>query len=216
MKALSWHGKKDIRCDTVPDPNIEHPRDAIIKVTTCAICGSDLHLFDGFMPGMESGDIMGHEFMGEVVEVGQRQQGSSRSATALSCRSRSSAASATNASAAISRSASAATATRMLADKVFGHTTAGLFGYTHLTGGYPGGQAEYVRVPFADKTPRQDSRRPHATSRCCFSATSFRPAGRRPCSATSSRPIPSRSGARARSGRWPSAARSCSARSRWS
>ena len=74
MRALRWHGKHDIRCDTVPDPKIEHGRDAIIKVSTCAICGSDLHLFDGFMPTMKSGDIMGHEFMGEVVEVGEREQ----------------------------------------------------------------------------------------------------------------------------------------------
>jgi threonine dehydrogenase-like Zn-dependent dehydrogenase len=71
MRALCWHGKADIRCDTVPDPRIEAPRDAIVKVTSCAICGSDLHLYDGLMPGMESGDIMGHEFMGEVVEVGR-------------------------------------------------------------------------------------------------------------------------------------------------
>src|SRR5690606_28109746 len=71
MKALTWHGKHDIRCERVPDPGIEHPRDAIVKVSACAICGSDLHLFDGFMPGMKSGDIMGHEFMGEVVEVGK-------------------------------------------------------------------------------------------------------------------------------------------------
>ena len=70
MKALCWHSPKDIRCDEVPDPKIEHPRDAIIKVTSCAICGSDLHLYDGYMPGMENGDVMGHEFMGEVVEVG--------------------------------------------------------------------------------------------------------------------------------------------------
>src|SRR5574338_1561927 len=70
MRALVWHGKKDIRFDTVPDPRIEDPRDAIVKVTSCAICGSDLHLYDGFMMGMESGDILGHEFMGEVVEVG--------------------------------------------------------------------------------------------------------------------------------------------------
>ena len=70
MKALCWHSPKDIRCDEVPDPKIEHPRDAIIKVTSCAICGSDLHLYDGYMPGMEKGDVMGHEFMGEVVEVG--------------------------------------------------------------------------------------------------------------------------------------------------
>jgi threonine dehydrogenase-like Zn-dependent dehydrogenase len=68
MRALVWHGTQDIRCDTVPDPKIEDDRDAIIKVTACAICGSDLHLYDHFMPGMEKGDVMGHEFMGEVVE----------------------------------------------------------------------------------------------------------------------------------------------------
>src|SRR4051812_7213022 len=71
MKAIVWHGKSDVRCDTVPDPKIEHPRDAIVKVTACAICGSDLHLYDGFMPGMHDGDIIGHEFMGEVVDVGK-------------------------------------------------------------------------------------------------------------------------------------------------
>ncbi|CAB3675920.1 zinc-dependent alcohol dehydrogenase [Paraburkholderia rhynchosiae] len=151
MKALRWHGKKDIRCDSVPDPKIEHPRDAIIKVSSCAICGSDLHLYDGFMPGMESGDIMGHEFMGEVMEVGNEN-------TALKvgdrvvvpftiicgecdqCR--------RGNFSVCERS----NRNKDLADKLFGHTTAGLFGYTHLTGGYPGGQAEFVRVPFADKT----------------------------------------------------------------
>src|SRR5690606_26898471 len=71
MRALCWHGKHDIRYDTIPDPVIEHPRDAIVKITACAICGSDLHLFDGFMPGMKHGDVMGHEFMGTVVEVGK-------------------------------------------------------------------------------------------------------------------------------------------------
>src|SRR6186997_1185846 len=70
MRALCWHGKEDIRCDRVPDPGIEHPRDAIIKVTSTAICGSDLHLYDGYMPGMKSGDILGHEPMGVVVDVG--------------------------------------------------------------------------------------------------------------------------------------------------
>src|ERR1700709_674754 len=70
MKALCWHGKHDVRCDTVPDPTIQHPRDAIIKVTSCAICGSDLHLYDGVIPTMKKGDILGHETMGEVVEVG--------------------------------------------------------------------------------------------------------------------------------------------------
>ena len=74
MKALCWHGKHDIRYETVPDPKIEHPRDAIIKTTCCAICGSDLHFFDGFVPGMKSGDVVGHEFMGEVVEVGSENK----------------------------------------------------------------------------------------------------------------------------------------------
>ena len=75
MRALVWHSPKDVRCDTVPDPRIEHPRDAIIKVTSTAICGSDLHLYDGYMPGMESGDVLGHEPMGEVVEVGAEARG---------------------------------------------------------------------------------------------------------------------------------------------
>ncbi|MEA3131587.1 MAG: hypothetical protein QOF46_3382 [Paraburkholderia sp.] len=151
MKALRWHGKKAIRCDTVPDPQIEHARDAIIKVSTCAICGSDLHLFDGFMPGMESGDIMGHEFMGEVVEVGKENSAlrvGDRVVVPFTIicgecdqckRGNFSVCERTNRN-------------KDVADKMFGHTTAGLFGYTHLTGGYPGGQAEYVRVPFADKT----------------------------------------------------------------
>ncbi|SDV46758.1 zinc-dependent alcohol dehydrogenase [Chitinasiproducens palmae] len=151
MKALRWHGKKDIRCDNVPDPTIEEPRDAIIKVTSCAICGSDLHLFDGFMPGMKCGDIMGHEFMGEVVEVGSENKALKKGDRVVvpftifcgdcdQCkRGNFSVCERSNRN-------------KDLADKMFGHTTAGLFGYTHLTGGYPGGQAEYVRVPFADKT----------------------------------------------------------------
>ncbi|MBT2789829.1 zinc-dependent alcohol dehydrogenase [Paraburkholderia strydomiana] len=151
MKALRWHGKKDIRCDTVPDPKIEHPRDAIIKVSSCAICGSDLHLYDGFMPGMESGDIMGHEFMGEVMEVGKENSALKVGDRVVvpftiicgecdQCkRGNFSVCERSNRN-------------KDIADKMFGHTTAGLFGYTHLTGGYPGGQAEFVRVPFADKT----------------------------------------------------------------
>src|SRR5512137_2578453 len=75
MRALAWHGKEDIRCESVPDPRIEHPRDAIIRVTSCAICGSDLHLYDNMMPGMKSGDVMGHETMGEVMEVGPEAKG---------------------------------------------------------------------------------------------------------------------------------------------
>ena len=151
MRALRWHGKQDIRYDTVADPIIEHPRDAIIKVSACAICGSDLHLFDGFMPGMKSGDIVGHEFMGEVVEVGKENHALRVGERVVipftifcgeceQCkRGNFSVCERTN------RNKDAAA-------KVFGHTTAGLFGYTQLTGGYPGGQAEYVRVPFADTT----------------------------------------------------------------
>jgi threonine dehydrogenase-like Zn-dependent dehydrogenase len=152
MRALVWHGKEDIRCDTVTDPEIEDPRDAIVKVTSCAICGSDLHLFHNFIPGMLPGDIMGHEMMGEVVDVGHGMDGKLKKGDRIvvpftiicgqcdQCRRGNfSVCETTNRK-------------RHLANKVFGHTTAGLFGYTHLTGGYPGGQAEYLRVPFADTT----------------------------------------------------------------
>ncbi len=152
MRALVWHGKEDIRCDSVSDPGIEDPRDAIIKVTSCAICGSDLHLFHNFIPAMLPGDIMGHETMGEVVEVGSGVNGRLKVGDRVvipftifcgecdqCARGNTSVCQRTNRN-------------KALADKVFGHTTAGLFGYTHLTGGYPGGQAEYLRVPFADTT----------------------------------------------------------------
>ena len=155
MKALCWHGKKDIRYDTVPDPIIEEPRDAIVRVTTCAICGSDLHLFNGFVPGMRSGDVMGHEFMGEIVDVGPAIRAGNGDARlrvgdrvvvpfTIICgeceqcrRGNFSVCERSNRN-------------RHIAEKMYGHSTAGLFGYTHLTGGYAGGQAEYVRVPFAD------------------------------------------------------------------
>jgi len=152
MKALCWHDKHDVRYDTVPDPRIEEPRDAIVKVTSCAICGSDLHLFDGFMPGMKSGDVLGHEFMGEVVEVGRdnrRLKVGDRVVVPFTiccgeceqCR--------RGNFSVCERS----NRNKGLQEKAFGHATAGLFGYTHLTGGYAGGQAEYVRVPFADVAP---------------------------------------------------------------
>jgi threonine dehydrogenase-like Zn-dependent dehydrogenase len=152
MKALCWHGKNDIRCDTVPDPKIEDARDVIIKVTSCAICGSDLHLMDGLMPTMKSGDVLGHEFMGEVVEVGQgftKFKKGDRIVVPfnINCgqcdqcrRGNWSVCERSN------RNAEMAAAQ-------FGFTTAGLFGYSHLTGGYAGGQAEYVRVPMADVAP---------------------------------------------------------------
>ncbi len=149
MKALCWHGKGDIRCDTVPDPKIEHPRDAIIKVTACAICGSDLHIYDGMIPTMQSGDVLGHETMGEVVEVGS---GISRLKVGdrvvipftIACgecffcaRGFFSGCERTNPN-------------HVTAEKFWGHSPAGLFGYSHMLGGYAGGQAEYLRVPYAD------------------------------------------------------------------
>src|SRR5688500_4441532 len=131
MKALVWHGKEDVRCDTVPDPEIEEPRDAIGKVTSCAICGSDLHLFHHFMPAMKKGDVMGHEFMGEVVEVGsaiKKLKVGDRVVVPFTIicgeceqcrRGYFSACETTNRNS-------------KLGDMAFGHSTAGLFGYTHL------------------------------------------------------------------------------------
>jgi threonine dehydrogenase-like Zn-dependent dehydrogenase len=152
MRALRYHGKHDIRCDTVPDPKIEQPRDAIIRVTSCAICGSDLHLYNGFVPGMKNGDIMGHEFMGEVVEVGKENKKLKVGDRVVvpftivcgeceQCRR------------GFFSVCERTNRNKQLGDTAFGHSTAGLFGYTHLTGGYPGGQAEYVRVPYADVGP---------------------------------------------------------------
>jgi threonine dehydrogenase-like Zn-dependent dehydrogenase len=152
MKALCWHDKHDIRYDTVPDPRIEEPRDAIVKVTSCAICGSDLHLFDGFMPGMKSGDVMGHEFMGEVVEVGagnKRLKVGDRVVVPFTiCCGECEQCMRGNFSV-----CERSNRNKELQSKLFGHPTAGLFGYTQLTGGYAGGQAEYVRVPYADVAP---------------------------------------------------------------
>jgi threonine dehydrogenase-like Zn-dependent dehydrogenase len=151
MKALVWHGKMDIRCDMIPDPEIEDPKDAIIKVTSCAICGSDLHLFHNYIPAMKPGDVIGHEMMGEVVETGSAVSKLSKGDRivipfTINCdecdqcrRGNYSLCERSNRN-------------KPMADKVFGHATAGLFGYTHLTGGYQGGQAEYLRVPFADGT----------------------------------------------------------------
>ena len=152
MRALCWHGKGDIRCDTVPDPTIEDARDVIIKVTSCAICGSDLHLMDGQMPTMKSGDVLGHEFMGEVVEVGSPNHKLKKGQRIVvpfnincgECRQ----CKLGNYSVCERSNRNAGMAAEM-----FGYTTAGLFGYSHITGGYAGGQAEYVRVPMADVAP---------------------------------------------------------------
>jgi len=152
MKALTWHGKGDIRCESVPDPTIEHPRDAIIKVTACAICGSDLHLYDGVIPSMRRGDVLGHETMGEVVEVGSSITTLKKGDRVvvpftIACgecffcqRGFFSGCERSNPNA-------------KLAAELWGHSPAGLFGYSHLLGGFPGGQAEYLRVPYADVGP---------------------------------------------------------------
>ncbi|HEU5019037.1 MAG TPA: zinc-dependent alcohol dehydrogenase [Pseudolabrys sp.] len=152
MKALAWHGKYDIRCDTVPDPTIEHSRDAIIKVTCCAICGSDLHLYDGVIPRMQDGDIVGHESMGEVVEVGadnKKLKVGDRVVVPFTiscgecffCKN------------GFYSACENSNRDRDTARLLWGNSPAGLFGYSHLCGGYAGGQAEYLRVPYADVGP---------------------------------------------------------------
>ncbi len=152
MKALCWYGTGDVRVETVPDPKILNLRDAIVKITSTAICGSDLHLFDGFMPTMEKGDILGHEPMGEVVEIGKEVKNLKVGDRVvvpftISCgecffceKEMFSLCDTSNPNAEIARAA-------------MGHSPAGLFGFSHMLGGYAGGQAEYLRVPFADVGP---------------------------------------------------------------
>jgi threonine dehydrogenase-like Zn-dependent dehydrogenase len=152
MKAVCWHNRQDVRVETVPDPKILNPRDAIIKVTSTAICGSDLHLYEGNIPTMQSGDILGHEFMGEVVEVGndvKNLQAGDRVVVpfAISC------GSCFFCQKDLWSLCDNSNPNIWMAEKLLGHSPAGLFGYSHLLGGYAGGQAEYVRVPFADVGP---------------------------------------------------------------
>jgi threonine dehydrogenase-like Zn-dependent dehydrogenase len=152
MRALCWHGKEKVQVDTVPDPKILNPRDAVIKITSTAICGSDLHLYDGYVKTMEAGDILGHEFMGEVVEVGsgvKNLRNGDRVVVpftiscghCLSCQAQQwSLCDNSNPNA-------------WIPEKAYGQSAAALFGYSHMMGGYAGGQAEFVRVPFADIGP---------------------------------------------------------------
>jgi len=152
MKALCWMGTNDVRVENVPDPKILNDRDAIVKITSTAICGSDLHLLDGYVPTMEKGDIMGHEPMGEVVEVGKgvgNLKVGDRVVVpfTISCgecffckKGLFSACDNSNPNAEVAR-------------ELMGHSPAGIFGYSHMTGGFAGGQAEYLRVPFADVGP---------------------------------------------------------------
>ena len=153
MRAVTWQGRHDISVETVPDPEIVNPRDIILKVTSTAICGSDLHLYDKYIPGMRAGDIVGHEFMGEVVEVGGQSTLKKGQRVVvpftISCgqcffceKQQYSACDNSNPS-----------ETRDASELMMGHAMGGAFGYAHLTGGYAGGQAEYVRVPYSDVGP---------------------------------------------------------------
>jgi threonine dehydrogenase-like Zn-dependent dehydrogenase len=152
MKAVCWNGKRNMEVQEVPDPRILNPRDCIVKITSTAICGSDLHLYNGYVPSLERGDILGHEFMGEVVETGPEVRKLKRGDRVvvpftISCggcthcaRQQWSLCDNTNPNAA-------------MAELVAGQSGAGLFGFSHMYGGYAGGQAQYVRVPFADTGP---------------------------------------------------------------
>jgi threonine dehydrogenase-like Zn-dependent dehydrogenase len=152
MRATVWSGRNTVQVENVPDPTILNARDAIVKVTSTAICGSDLHLYDGYVPTMKHGDILGHEFMGEVVEVAEgvdNLQVGDRVVVPFpiacgncwSCQHE------------LYSLCENSNPNAGMGEKMFGHPTAGIFGYSHLTGGYAGGQAEYVRVPFADVGP---------------------------------------------------------------
>jgi len=152
MRATVWSGRNTVQVENVPDPKILNDRDAIVRISSTAICGSDLHLYDGFVPSMQAGDILGHEFMGEVMDVG-------RAVTNLKIGDRvvvpfPIACGACNACAAGQYSVCEnSNPNAGLAEKMMGHSPAGIFGYSHMLGGYPGGQAQYARVPFADVGP---------------------------------------------------------------
>jgi len=154
MKAVCWMGTEKMSVETVPDPKILNPRDAIVRITSTCICGSDLHLYDGYMPTMEQGDIMGHEFMGEVVEIGagvnrEKLKVGDRVVVPFTiacgrcffCQQQ------------LWSCCDNSNPNYWMAEKLMGYSPSGLFGYTHMMGGYAGGQAQYARVPFADVGP---------------------------------------------------------------
>ena len=152
MRATCWMGKADIQVRQVPDPKILNPDDAIVRITSTAICGSDLHLYNGFIPSMEKGDILGHEFMGEVVEVGRdvkKLKVGDRVVVpfpiacghCMNCESH------------LYSVCENSNPNAWMAEKLWGYSPAGIFGYSHMLGGYAGGQAEYARVPYADVGP---------------------------------------------------------------
>src|SRR5512133_514238 len=152
MKAVCWNGITNVSVENVPDPKLINPRDAIIQVTSTAICGSDLHLYDGYVPSMMKGDILGHEFMGNVVEVGSEVKNLGvgdrvvvpfpiACGNCYFCKQ------------GLWSLCDNSNPKAAIAETMYGHSPAGIFGYSHMLGGYAGGQAEYVRVPFADVGP---------------------------------------------------------------
>jgi threonine dehydrogenase-like Zn-dependent dehydrogenase len=152
MKATRWYGRHDVRVEEVPEPQIQDPGDAVVRITSTAICGSDLHLYDGYIPTMKDGDILGHEFMGEVVEIGSEVRNLAVGDRVvvpfpISC----------GACFFCTRNlfslCEVSNPNQEMAAELWGHSPAGIYGYSHLAGGYPGGQAEFVRVPYADVGP---------------------------------------------------------------
>jgi len=152
MKAVRFYGKEDVRVENVPDPQLVNPRDAIVKITATAICGSDLHIYDGFIPTMQQGDILGHEFMGEVIEVGRENAAlkvgdrvvvpfTIACGSCFFCKEQ------------LWSLCDNSNPNAWMLEKIAGYSGSALFGYSHMYGGYPGGQAEYARVPFADVGP---------------------------------------------------------------
>ena len=152
MKAVCWFGKHDVRVEDVPEPSILNPRDAIVRITSTAICGSDLHLYNGFIPTMAQGDVLGHEFMGEVVETGPEVKNLKAGdrvivpfciacGNCFFCKRE------------LWSLCDNSNPNAWIAEKMYGYTGSGLFGYSHMYGGYAGGQAQYARVPFADVGP---------------------------------------------------------------
>jgi threonine dehydrogenase-like Zn-dependent dehydrogenase len=152
MKAICWHGKKDVRVENVPEPKLLNKHDAIVKISLTAICGSDLHLYHGVIPTMEEGDILGHEFMGEIVEVGTDVPNLKKGdrvvvpfciacGNCFFCQHQ------------MTSLCDNSNPNSAMAEKLYGSSSSGLFGYSHLFGGYAGGQAQYARIPFADVGP---------------------------------------------------------------
>ena len=197
MRALCWHERLDVRVETVPEPKLINPRDAIVRVTSSAICGSDLHLYGGFVPGMVKGDILGHEFMGEVVELGagvKNLRVGDRVVVPfpIAC------GNCFFCSKGLFSLCENSNPNAAMAEKLWGYSPCGIYGYSHLLGGYAGGQAEYVRVPYADVGPLIVPRE-LSDEQALFLADTLPPATWPPRIARSSAATPSRFGAAGRS-----------------